>query len=217
MESRLNRWSGCFVLVIAGLFSSFAVQANLIVNGGFEEPTPVISPYEHRNGSELPGWTLFSTFKGTVHFDTTYDPVSEGSQAVQIEVPGDWISQSFATVIGQVYTVSFDQSAYSVYGGPNLGFTPCSPTCESILGVSVGAFNDEFTGSSAGYVTNTLQFTADSLTTTLEFKNLYDGDAWGNYPHLDNVSVNAVPLPAAFWLFSTGLIGLVAAARRKAV
>ncbi len=109
-------------------------------------------------------------------------------------------------------------SAYSVYGGPNLGFTPCSPTCESILGVTVGSINSTFGGSSAGYTTNTLQFTAESSATTLAFENLYEGDGWGNYPHLDNVSVvgpSAVPIPAAFYLFGSGLIGLVGMAKRK--
>lgn len=215
MKSRLSCWSICFALVIVSLFSSFAAQASLIVNGGFEEPV-VISPYVHRNGDQLPGWTLFSTYRGTVHFDTSYDPVSEGSQAVQIEVPGDWISQRFATVIGRDYTVSFDLSAYSVYGGPPWG-TPCAPTCSSDLGVTVGTIYEEFTGSSAGYSTNTLQFTADSSATTLKFENLGVLNVWGNYPHLDNVSVNAVPLPAAVWLFGSGLIGLVGVAiKRKA-
>lgn len=212
MKSRLS----CFALAIASLFSSFAAQANLIVNGGFEEPAFVDNPlhYVHLNGAELPGWALFSTYRGTVLFNTAYDPVSEGSQAVQIEVPGDWISQSFATVIGQAFTVSFDLSAYSVYGGPPWG-TPCAPTCSSDLGVTVGTIYEEFTGSSAGYSTNTLQFTADSSATTLKFENLGVLNVWGNYPHLDNVSVNAVPIPPALYLFGSGLIRLVGVARYK--
>ena len=36
------------------------------------------------------------------------------------------------------------------------------------------------------------------------------------YPGLDAVSLNAVPVPAAVWLFGSGLIGLIGAARRKA-
>ena len=107
MKSHLNYW---FAAAIVGLFSTFAAQAaDLIYNGGFEEPV-AISPYVHRNGDQLPGWTLHSTYKGTVHFDTGYDSVSEGSQAVQIEVPGDWISQSFATLIGQDLWVANSKS-----------------------------------------------------------------------------------------------------------
>jgi hypothetical protein len=173
--------------------SSFPALATLI-NGGFEIPL-VNGEYEHRNDDELPGWTLFSTYKGTVHFDTDYAAVSEGSQAVQIEVPGDWISQSFVTEVGQTYLVSFDLSAFPRYGGPNLGFTPCNPYCDSILGVSVGSESEVFNGSSEEYVTHTLLFTADSTVSTLKFENPYIldiNDEWGNYPHLDNVTITPV-------------------------
>src|SRR5450755_4705215 len=97
-------------------------RADLVTNGSFE--TPIVATaigYEHRNGSELPGWTIFSTYLGTVQFNTTYDPVTNGSQAVQIEVPGDWISQTFATLAGAGYRLSFDMSAFTGYGGPGLG------------------------------------------------------------------------------------------------
>lgn len=206
--------------VVVGMFYSFTAQAsNLLINGGFEQPLVTAGyVYEHRNGNELPGWTLFSTYKGTVQFDTSYDPVSEGFQAVQIEVPGDWISQSFATEVGQSYSVSFDLSAYSVYGGPGLGYTPCSPFCASILGVTVGPVSTTFNGSSAGYATNTLQFVAESSITTLKFLNVGEIDVWGNYPHLDNVIVSGpapVPLPATFWLLGSGLIGLLGILRRS--
>ena len=196
------------------LLLSMQVNASLIVNGGFEDPFGVVN-YEHLNGDELPCWTLYSTFKGTVHFGTVYADVSEGSHAVQIEVPGDWISQSFATVIGQEYKVSFDLSAYPVYGGPNLGNTLCDHFCLSVLGVTAGSASGVFGGISVAYLTHALLFTADSTTSTVKFKNLYDGDGWGNYPHLDNVSVSAVPAPAAIWLFGTGLIGLIGFTRRR--
>lgn len=90
-------------------------HANLLINGGFEDPVVVDTTrhYEHRNGTELTGWTSFSTYKGTVQFNSFYDLVSEGNQAVQIEVGGDWISQTFATVVGQSYLLSYDLSAYN--------------------------------------------------------------------------------------------------------
>ena len=173
------------------------VPSSALINGSFEEPTG-IGTYVHRTGDELTGWNLFSDYKGTVHFDTDYAPVSEGSQAVQIEVPSDWISQSFTTVIGQEYKVSFDLSAFPRYGGPNLGYTPCNPYCDSILEVSVGSANEIFNGSSEEYVTHTLLFTADSAISTLKFENPFISginDEWGNYPHLDNVSISPVPVP----------------------
>lgn len=38
---------------------------------------------------------------------------------------------------------------------------------------------------------------------------------FGNYFLVDDIELNAVPVPAAVWLFSSGLIGLFAVARRK--
>ena len=35
------------------------------------------------------------------------------------------------------------------------------------------------------------------------------------YGTIDNVNINAVPVPAALWLFGSGLLGLVGIARRK--
>jgi len=43
---------------------------------------------------------LFSSVRGIVHFNTGYAAVTEGSQAVQLEYAGGWISQSFTTIIG---------------------------------------------------------------------------------------------------------------------
>ena len=204
---------GAFVLLLASAHAG----ASLIENGGFEEPLVLNDSlhYEHRNGDELTGWTLFSTYRGTVQFDTGYAPVSEGSKAVQIEVPGDWILQSFDTVIGQEYKLTFDLSAFPVYGGPNLGYTACDPYCDSILRVDAGSVSGIFSGSSAGYTSHSLLFTAISNVSSLRFENIYFGDDWGNYPHLDNVAVNVVPIPAAAWLFGTALIGLIGFSRRR--
>jgi len=66
MKSRLNSWSSWFAMATVGLFSSFAVQATLIVNGGFEEPV-LSRTWEYRNGDELTGWRSFSTSQGIVH------------------------------------------------------------------------------------------------------------------------------------------------------
>jgi hypothetical protein len=190
-------------------------KANLLVNGGFEDPAFADNAlhYVHLTGTDLTGWTTFSTFAGTVLFNTGYDPVTEGQQAVQIEVPGDSISQSFATVIGADYRLTFDMSAFSGYGGPGLGFAACP--CESLLDVSVGPASETVGSSSLGFVTQTLEFTADSSTTTLTLKNPSDPSAIGNYPHVDNVSVIAVPEPETYALMLAGLGALGLAIRRN--
>ena len=204
---------GASMLAAAG-----CAHANLLVNGGFEEPTFPDNGvhYVHLTGTELTGWTSFSTYFGTVLFNTSYDPVTEGQQAVQIEAPGDSISQSFATVIGTHYTLSFDMTAFSGYGGPGLGHASCP--CTSILDVSVGPASATVNSSSLGYVTQTLDFTADASTTTLTLMNPSFPPGIGNYPEVDNVSVAAVPEPETYALMLAGLgaLGFVARRRRAA-
>lgn len=204
----------CAVLGL-GLGLAFgAAHANLLVNGGFEVPAFPDNPghFIHTNGAELPGWTTFSTHAGTVLFNTSYDPVTEGQQAIQIEVPGDSVSQSFATIVGAPYLLSFDMSAFTVYGGPGRGGAPCP--CASIVDVNVGPASGSFASSSAGYVTWTLGFTAAAATTTLTFTNPADPPGIGNYPHIDNVSVVAVPEPETYGLMIAGLAALWARRRR---
>jgi len=77
--------------ILCTLFLGSA-QANLIVNGGFEDPVVADNPpqYVYQSGNELPGWTIFSSVpRGIVHFNTGYAHVTEGSQAVQLEFAGD--------------------------------------------------------------------------------------------------------------------------------
>jgi hypothetical protein len=192
------RWK-CTLLTLASLSSASALaDPNLLVNGGFEDPTFVDDSlhYVHLTGTQLTGWKSFSSYKGTVLFNHLYNPVSQGLQAVQIEVPGDWISQTFTTVVGASYELSFDMMAYTVSGGPGLGRTPCP--CISVLNVSVGPASATFKSSSAGYVTQMLDFTANNSSTTVTFTNPSVPSAWGNYPEIDNVSVvqtTAVPEP----------------------
>jgi len=207
MKSRLNCWSGSFAAAIVGLFLSSATHANLIVNGGFEEPIIVGEPgssgsYEHRNGTELTGWNSFSSSRGIVHFNSLYQAgPSEGEQAVQIENAGDWISQDFTTIVGQAYQLSLD------------GWRYATASTLSTLSVTVGPISTTLEGPTDTWVNYMLNFTANSPITTLKFESLA---GLNQFPQIDNVSVNSVPIPATVWLFGSGLIGLVGVARRKA-
>jgi hypothetical protein len=193
---------------------SLSRAGNLLINGSFELPS-FVGTYVHLNGSDLPGWTLFSEYKGTVQFTANYDRIKDGNQAVQIEVPGDWISQSFETRVGSNYRLSFELAAYSVYGGPGLGYTPCP--CTTILNVSVASANAILSSTSDGYGTKILDFTAISPTTTLTLMNPAVPAGWGNYPQVDNVSVvliSSIPDAATFVKLPLCLSAIGLAVRR---
>ena len=46
------------------------------------------------------------------------------------------------------------------------------------------------------------------------YSNSHDGETFDHWA-IDNVTISAVPLPAAIWLFGSGLIGFVWASRKK--
>jgi len=64
----------------------------------------------------------------------------------------------------------------------------------------------------SGWTTYTGAFTATSVETLLSIDNA----SLSNIVFVDNVSVvSAVPVPAATWLFGTGIIGLIGIAKRN--
>jgi len=199
MKSRLNSGSSWFAPVIVGVFCSFAAQANLIVNGGFESPL-VPGSSEYRNGDELTGWDIYTSSEGVLHFNTDFYPVFEGVQAIYIPW-GDSISQSVTTIPNQVYQLSFDLQ---------------SPIGAGVVEVQFGN-KVEIVNSYAGNPNHyNMTYTADESITSLSFTCFERHYAYGNHPYLDNVVLSSVPIPPSVWLFGSGLIGLVGMARRKA-
>jgi len=55
----------------------------------------------------------------------------------------------------------------------------------------------------------------DTLTPSNSYMVVRVTSALSPFGSIDNITVNAVPVPAAFWLFGSGLIGLIGLARRK--
>jgi hypothetical protein len=192
-----------------------AAVTQIAVNGGFET-------------GDFTGWAQYPS-GGTTQSITTVNP-SSGTYAANLNIPagagavnnvlkqerlldglgllsaGDTISYSFdvrgsAADGGVLFLENFCETD-NVLCGQNLQVINATSNWQTITG-------DFILG--AGVTAYTLQFAAvcgAANTCTADY-------------YFDNISVtadiNAVPVPAAVWLFGSGLLGLIGVARRKAV
>jgi len=201
-------------LVLITVLLAFALgtsaYAAMFSNGSFELGTA--NPGSNFIGlstgnTGIDSWNIIS---GAIDYIGGYWIASDGARSIDLNasLPGA-ISQTFDTIAGRPYSVLFD------FAG-----NPAGSPSNKIMRVSVNGLSHDFefdvTGnslSSMGWITESLDFTASTTETTLTFSSLING-AYG--PAIDNVrvNVNAVPVPAAVWLFGSGLLSLLGFRRR---
>ncbi len=179
---------------------SGAANANLIVNGSFET-------------GDLTDWSssgniLVTNAQGST--DGIFAGLFNGA-----DTTGDGIlSQSFSTVIGDTYRLEFDYGVFKAALAP-----PQTQNMEvELIGgvVLLDTILTETGSSPISFTTFLFDFTADSTTTTLRFTDMTTSAQSVSHDFmLDRVSVAAVPIPAAVWLFGSGLLGLIGIARKK--
>ncbi len=195
------------------LFAGAAQAAQLAVNGGFET-------------GDFTGWQQFAN-TGTQSISTD-TPLGGGSfsASLLVNVPVGTTAIKQANrgegllALGDVVTVSFDVKGSFFDGGQ----------------LNVLSFT-EFTGDGATLSNNTTIAGGVDIWTNFSYDVTLNGsDAGGGFSLefnpvcggavtcfsdvlIDNVSitaeVGAVPVPAAVWLFGSGLLGLVGVARRR--
>jgi hypothetical protein len=171
----------CAALAAVTLAIPSAASANLIQNGGFENPNPT-SPYQYRTGTQITDWNISSTHRGVVQFDSNYQPVGVPNYSVQLESGGpspDSISQTVSTVPGATYLVSFVLAAWNGNA--------------SLMNVTIDSFAQNYTSSSQTYASYSFSFVADDPSATLTFENV--GTYGVSFPQIDGVSM--VPVPEA--------------------
>ncbi|MBK8401160.1 MAG: choice-of-anchor C family protein [Propionivibrio sp.] len=198
-----------FAVVALVLAQSVSANApNLITNGGFEDTTfsGTFDPYSAGSGA-LTGWTIVT---GSVDLIHTYWTPAGGAYSLDLSGNEDGvISQSFATVIGQRYLVSF-----AMAGNPD---DTMDPVKTMQVGLSQGPlWTFDTTGrthADMGWETKSFDFIAAGTSSTLSFASLNDS-AYG--AALDNISVTAIPEPESFAMFLAGLGLIAAVARRRA-
>lgn len=195
-------------------------QAATLINGSFEEGidpgsfTTIYSP----DSSSITGWKVVS---GNIDYIGSYWNAADGSRSLDMNGfdPGS-ISQTITGLTsGQQYKVSFDLA-----GNPDAG-----PTTKTLDAITASAGTNSFSfstigksKSNMGWVTESFYFTATGPNELLTFASTVTSGgtpenpaAFG--PALDNVSVTATPLPAAFPLFAAGLgaMGLLGWRRKR--
>ncbi len=199
------------LLAAVALSTTQFAHANLITNGGFEaSSSSTITPTGWTNIGHSDGVITYAAF-GTPAYEgrNYYDLGGYGNAYGPI---GDGIGQSFATIVGQTYTVTFGLSAENSFGTETLTAAAGSASVSYVLAVDgTGVFKRAFT-------TETFDFTATSALTTLSFVHTA-GAGGNNDPMIDGVSVElstaAVPEPETYALMLGGL-GLLALARKRA-
>lgn len=196
-------------LVLASLLVFSNANANLVVNGGFEEPS---LPYQTWGVFQnIPGWSTTSGAGIEVQNNVAGDPY-EGFQFVELDSNyNSSMEQLIDTVAGEHYTLSF---FYSPRPGEKTG------TNNILIGWgnhSLGAITDSGKDNE-----NTVwqQYTYDvigtGLGTSLNFRAVGVSDSFGGY--IDNVvltSNSPVPEPATILLFGAGVMGLASRMRRN--
>ncbi len=202
---------------LLGMLALPVQAANLLVNGGFEDSTSDVQTptgwfnYGHTEGvlpySALPELQVYEG----LNWYTLGGHASNGWSWI-----GDGLGQTFATVPGATYRLSFGLTAENVWWAGS-----------ETLRVSAGDASHDYELVPTGgnpftrpFSTEGFSFTALGTSTTLSLVLVAAAGTPGNNdPILDGLSVELVslpvPEPASVWLMAAGLIGLLGWRRRR--
>jgi Protein of unknown function (DUF642)/PEP-CTERM motif len=207
--------------------------ANLIVNGGFEDPpTAVGSVSIYGAGADIGGWTVLgaSATNAVMTVSTSYVepavlfPSYSGLASLDLTASGNTlnggVSQLVSLTVGAKYLLSFwfaNTAGVSGAGGTNSFYLLPSSVRVGVSGLPDVIVNNDITAlpSTSNWLESSVEFTATSANTVISFVNntgQSDSAALLDAVSLDLVA--AVPEPASWAMMLAGL-GLCALVLRR--
>ena len=176
---------GAASAMLAVGLAATAYAATSISNGSFETGASdpgVFTTLSSGDDTTIPGWKVTS---GTVDYIGNYWQSSNGVRDLDMSglSPGA-ISQTFSTIVGHVYTVTFDMA-----GNPD--GLPVVKTLDVDAGDAPTSYTFDTTGhtrSAMGWASKTFTFTATTSNTTLTFTSAGDNNTFYGAA-LDNIAV----------------------------
>ena len=200
-------------ILAASLFAlasqTHAAAVNLVVNGSFEDTPRTVSAGTYDTFSSINGW---STTGGGIEIRNNHvGTASDGDYFAELDsTRNSNIFQTIATTAGQAYTLSFDYS-------PRMGQVSNTNGISALWNGSIISVPAVITGSGVGNTdnvwTNYVFTVIGTGSDILGFNAAGRSDTFGG--SLDSVSLSAVPIPAAAFLFAPALLGFMGL-RRKA-
>lgn len=190
-------------LSISNMAFSNMANANLVQNGSFEATSILNGSWSVHNS--LPNWSTVSG-AGIELRNNVVGQASDGVKFVELDSHNNSaMQQTINTVLGQSYQLLFD-------------YSPRINQAANTNGISVfwnGLLLNDITanGGSANFWSTQKFWVTGTGKDVLKFAATGKSDSLGG--NIDNVQLNAVPLPAAAWLFGSALLGFVSLSNRR--
>ena len=197
--------AGCLFLAASGIASA----SNLLINGSFENPAQAEGTWKVY--ASIPGWTT-TTGPGLEIRNSIVGEAQDGQNFVELDshYATDTNSAITQTISGLTAGATYE---VSYWYSPRINQPTTTNWIKALWnGTEQGAVSGKG-GSANNWINYTFLVTALTGTNSLTFSAFGTDDSLGG--NIDNVSLSAVPLPAAAWLFGSALLGFGAVRRKQ--